>query len=85
MKIKDSILFGLKSTCYDAANCDITFRSEFRQKVAAVGLSTMIKRLIHVSSVKILLFAPMSFTISLMYSRNSNGPRIDPCGTPVKM
>ena len=77
MKIRDSVLVGLKSTSHDAAYCDITFRSEFRQTAAVIGLSTTIKRL--VSSAKSLMFAPMSFTISFMYSRNSNGPRIDPC------
>ena len=74
----------MKSTCHDAAHCDITFRSEFRQKAAAMGLSTMIKRLIHVSSVKNLLFAPMPFTISLMYVETVMVPGLIPVGPQLK-
>ena len=81
--MRDSVLIGLKGTSHDAAHCDMTFRSEFGQTAAVTGFSTMIKRL--VSSAKSLMFAPMSFTISSMNRRNSNGPRIDSCGIPAKM
>ena len=70
VQIRDFVSVGLKSTSHDVAHCAIKFRSEFRQTAAVIEFSTTIKR--RVSSAKSLMFAPMSFTISLMYSGNSN-------------
>ena len=50
-------------------------RSELRQVAADAGSFTKIKRL--VSSANKRIFEPLSMTMSLMYSRNSKGPKIE--------
>ena len=80
---KDSVLVGLNVTNQVAAHYEILLRSKLRQSAAVVGLSTMIKRL--VSSANRRIWEPMSVTISLMYNKNSRGPKMEPCGTPARM
>ena len=76
-------MLGLNVTNQVAAHCDILSRSVFRFSAAVIGLSTIIKRL--VSSANSRMFEPISATMSLMYNKKSNGPKIDPCGTPARI
>ena len=47
------------------------------------GFSTEINKL--VSSAKRRILEPISFTMSLIKSKNRRGPSIDPCGTPARI
>ena len=78
-KITDSDFAGLNLTSHFVIHRWIFDRSEFNWLAASTGLSTMIYRL--VSFAKSLIDELMSSTISLMYKRKSNGPRIEPWGT----
>ena len=61
--------------------CNIFIRSALSHSVT--GSSTMIKRLM--ASANKRTQEPISFTISFIKTRKSNGPIIEPCGTPVKI
>ena len=65
------------------AHREIFSKSEFKQPAAVVGLSTIIKRL--VSSANNRICEPISITMSLIYTKNNRGPRMDPCGGPAQM
>ena len=70
-KITDSDFAGLNLTSHFVAHRWIFDKSEFKWLAASTG-----------SSAKSLIDKSMSSTISLMYKRKSNGPRIEPWGTP---
>ena len=69
---KVSVLVGLKVTSQVEAQAEILPRSALMQPAAVTGSSTIIKRL--VSSANKRIFDPISFTISLIYSRKRRGP-----------
>ena len=79
----DSLLVGLKVTNHVAAHREILCKSALREAAEVTGSSTTIKRL--VSSANRRICEPISSTMSLMYTKNNNGPRMDPCGTPALM
>ena len=56
-------------------------RSVFKRVAEVTGSSTIIKRL--VSSANRRICESISSTMSLIYTKNNKGPRMDPCGTPA--
>ena len=77
-----SVLAGLNVTNQVAAHCEISLKSVLRLSAAVTGLSTIMKRL--VSSANRRMFEPMSLTTSLIYTKKSKSPKIEPCGTPAR-
>ena len=83
MSNKEFVFAALKETSHIPAHCVILERSSLRTFAASVGSSTIMKMV--VSSAKSRMFDLNSRTISLIYNRNSSGPKIDPGGTPARM
>ena len=81
--MSDSVLLGLNVTNHVSAHCNILTRSALSRSAEATGSSTMIKRL--VSSANKRIQEPISLTISFIKTRKSNGPSIEPCGTPANI
>ena len=77
----DSVLAGLKVTSHLFDQIVIFSRSVFIRRAALFGVSTTIYKL--VSSANKRIPQCMSLTMSFMYKINSNGPSIEPWGTPA--
>ena len=76
-KIRKATLFdGLKVTNQVVAHLEIFSRSVLRQVAADAGSLTMIKRL--VSSANRRILETTSVFISLIYTKNSKGRKIEP-------
>ena len=73
---RDSLLEGLNVTSHSLIHLGIVSRSMFSSCAVTSGCSTIRYKL--ASSVKSLIFAWISFMISLMKSKNYNGPNIEP-------
>ena len=82
-KRRDSLLIGLNVTSDSLAHLAIDSRSTFSNCAVTSGCSTIRYEL--VSSAKSRIFAWISFTISLIKTKNNNGPNIEPWGTPAFM
>ena len=81
--ISDSVLLGLNVSNHVSAHCNILIKSALRRSAEATGSSKMIKRL--VSSANKRIQEPISFTISFIKTGKSNGPSMEPCGTPANI
>ena len=73
---RDSLLDGLNVTRHSLAHLAIVSRSMFSSFAVTSGCSTIRYKL--VSSAKSRIFAWISLTISLLKSKNNNGPNIEP-------
>ena len=73
---RDSLLEGLNATSHSLAHLAIVSRSMFSNCAVSSGCSTIRYKL--VSSAKSQIFAWISFTISLIKSKNYNVPNIEP-------
>lgn len=76
-----SVFWGLKVTNHWLDHLWILSRSLFNVLLAMTGLSTIMYKV--VSSANNLIVDLMSNTISFIYTRNNNGPNIEPWGTPA--
>ena len=81
--MSDSVLSGLNVTNHVSAHCSILIRSALGRSAEAVGSSTMINR--PVSSANKRIQEPISFTISFIKTRKSNGSSVEPCGIPANI
>ena len=68
-------------TNHSAAHCVILPKSALIQAAAVTGHRQQYKHLYHLQKSRIL--EPISRTISLIYTRNKRGPKIEPKGTPA--
>ena len=74
---------GLNDIFHWLAHVEIVDRSLLRSDALLKGLKTVENK--EVSSAKNLILHLISFSRSLTKTRNSKGPRTDPCGTPDKI
>ena len=68
-------------TSHVIAHREIFSRSVFRRAAEVTGSSTIIKRIVLSANRRIC--EPISSTMSFIHTKNSKGPRMDPCGTPA--
>jgi hypothetical protein len=79
--LRKKFFSGLKVTLHCSAHSSIFCRSEFNLVIDSSGEFIVSNRV--VSSANRCTLVSRLFGRSFIYSKNSNGPRIDPWGTPA--
>ena len=79
--IIETVLPAWKLTSHASAQLPMVLKSALRMAADVSGESTTIYKLLSSANRRIL--APMFLTMSFIYIRNSNGPRIEPWETPA--